>query len=101
MSKQFKVGRTIPFVIKEGGVQGDLMSQTEGLNNGIITPIIEIVRNNKFESGSPYIQNVIDYVTLGDCAGFVKVERVDLICSGTSSERNSIIQLLEGGVIIK
>lgn len=101
MSKQFKVGRTIPFVIKEGGVQGDLMTQTEGLNNGIITPIIEIVRNNKFETDSPYIQDVIDYVTLQDCSGFVKVERVDLVCSGTSSERNSIIQLLEGGVIIK
>ena len=100
-SKQFKVGRTIPFVIKESGVQGDLMSQTEGLNNGIITPIIEIVRNDKFESGSPYIQDVIDYVTLGDCTGFVKVERVDLICSATSSERNSIISILESGVIIK
>lgn len=101
MSKQFKIGRTIPFVIKEGGVQGDLLSQTEGLNNGIITPIIEVVRNNKFESDSPYIQDVIDYVTLGDCTGFVKVERVDLICSATYSERNSIISILESGVIIK
>lgn len=38
--------------------------------------------------------------TLSSCSGFTKVQDVHLICSGDDEDRNEIIALLKGGVII-
>lgn len=38
--------------------------------------------------------------TLSSCSGFTKVQDVHLVCSGDDEDRNEIIALLKGGVII-
>ena len=98
-SKNFNLGRSIPFNAKHDVVVNNL-SHTNGLYNEILTPYIEITRS-KVNSLNEF-DNMVDVESiLLNEKGFIIVNEIDLKTSATSNEKNSIIQLLKNGVYIK
>lgn len=95
-----KIGRDIPFISKYSNEAVNSISTKNGVNNGILSPFIEVIRNipntlNRFN-------NLVDVEnTLINEKGFITVNEIDLRTSATSNEKNNIIQLLKNGVYIK
>lgn len=70
-----------------------------GSDNGILNPYIEILRGDfkDFFFNVP----VKDELKISECSGYVEIEKIKLKTNATYSEKDSIINMLKSGVIIK
>ena len=99
-SSQVDIGVKVPYMANVYS-QPENTGVVAGGANGVITPYIEIIRNESILSNGFFTVPVVDESLIGDQSGFVKIENVDLSCSALSDEKAKIISTLTNGVIIK
>ena len=100
-SETSKIGRDIPFIRKYSNESINSITSKQGLNNGILKPFIEVVRNKPYEQDNIFKNEVITHGELKDFTGLVTVINIILNSSATQDEKNKIISLLINGVFIK
>ena len=61
-SETLKIGRDIPFIRRVGGDTINQLSTSGGVNNGVLTPFIELVRN-KIHNESSIFKNDVTHST--------------------------------------
>ena len=97
-SKSFIIGSQIPFMqIQTGGISNQIK---QVLDNGIITPYIEVVRNIPYNINTLFGRETVDYGKLENYRGFIKVSDIMLNISAKNDEKSEIISLLRNGVYI-
>lgn len=99
MSQQTKIGRNIPFVRKDGNSVVTFSNQN-GLNNGVYSPFIEVIRNKPYNVGNKFTTPVPVETTLSELTGFIRVDDIDLKSTATLEEQASIKSILRNGVVI-
>lgn len=100
-SETFKIGRDIPFIRKIGGDTINQLSTYSGINNGVLTPYIEVIRNQIYDKDSVFKNDITVYDIIDNVSGFVTVENIMLNTNATTSEKDDIINQLRNGVYIK
>lgn len=96
------MGITIPFSnIDTHPSNNDPRNVKLGGFNGVLTPHIEILRNDAVLENGFFTIPIIDESALINQIGFVKVDEIELMTSATMTERNKINSLLTSGVILK
>ena len=102
VTKNIDLNITVPFGANENNnVKGNLSNVELGGYNTVKTPYIEIVRNESVLPTGFFTVPVIDEKPLLNEKGFLKIEEIKLEINANDSERESIISLLNNGVIIK
>jgi len=100
-SENAKIGRDIPFIRKINGDSINSLSTKNGINNGIFSPFIEVIRNVPYQQNNEFKNEVTTHETLQNVKGYVTVSNMVLNSKATQNEKNSIINLLGNGVYIK
>lgn len=72
-----------------------------GADNGILKPFIEIVSNDAILENGFFTIPILDENALQGESGFIRVEEIDLKVSASKDEKQTIINLLNDGVIIQ
>lgn len=97
-SKSFTIGSQIPFMqMQTGGISNQIK---QVLDNGVITPYIEVVRNIPYNINTMFGRETVDYGKLENYRGFIKVSDIMLNISAKNDEKSEIISLLRNGVYI-
>lgn len=99
-SETSKIGRDIPFIRRYSNEAINSITSKNGLNNGLLKPFIEVIRNIPYEKDNLFKNEVITYGKIENFDGFIKVNNIILNSSATQQEKTSIINLLQGGVYI-
>lgn len=71
-----------------------------GGDNGVKTAYIEMLSNDAILENGFFTIPIIDETIINTCAGFIKVDEINLVSKATSNEKNMIVSLLSGGVIV-
>lgn len=71
-----------------------------GGDNGVKTAYIELLSNDAILENGFFTIPIIDETVINNCDGFIKVDEINLVSKATSNEKNMIVSLLSGGVII-
>lgn len=101
-TKSIKLNIDIPF-----GKPDDNPSQNSpfniemGIDNGVLIPYVEILRNDAVLSDGFFTVPVPDESLLVNQIGFVKVDEIDLKVTASKDEKEMILRALDNGVIIK
>ena len=91
----------IPFSNVEGVPSRNNPSNIDmGVDNGIKTAFIEVLRKNPVLPNGEFTSVVVDESAIGDQSGYVVVEDVKLKVSATARERDMIETALKGGVFL-
>ena len=91
----------IPFSNVEGVPSRNNPSNIDmGVDNGIKTAFIEVLRKNPVLPDGEFTTSVADESAIGDQTGYVVVEDVKLNVSATTRERDMIESALKGGVFL-
>ena len=91
----------IPFSNVEGVPSRNNPSNIDmGVDNGIKTAFIEVLRKNPVLPDGEFTTSVADESAIGDQTGYVVVEDVKLNVSATTRERDMIETALKGGVFL-
>lgn len=98
-SEPVKIGRNIPFIRNNNDVVNNISSKN-GVNNEILIPYIEVIRNIPYYD-DVFANEVITYGQLNNVKGYVTVNNIILNSKATQQEKNEIINLLRNGVYIK
>lgn len=89
----------IPFIQKQNNTVVNQISNVA--NYTVDTARIEVTRNKPYHAtGSIFGKPVIEFVTIGDLAGYAEFSNVELIGNATETEKKSIESLLKSGVFI-
>lgn len=99
-SNQVDIGVKVPYMANAYS-QPENTGVVAGGANGVLTPYVEIIRNESILSNGFFTAPIVDESLIGAQSGFVKIDNVDLICSALSDEKARIISALANGVIIK
>lgn len=99
-SNQVDIGVKVPYMANAYS-QPENTGVVAGGANGVLTPYVEIIRNESTLSNGFFTAPIVDESLIGAQSGFVKIDNVDLICSALSDEKTRIISALSNGVIIK
>ena len=95
------VGREIPFQTNNKmNVQGSI-TNVGGVDNGLLSAFIEVVRNNPIEQNSMFSDEVTEITTLQNMSGYVTVNNINLQTNATYDEQRQIKSILNSGVYIK
>lgn len=97
-SENVKIGRNIPFIRHNDVVNS--ISSKNGVNNEILSPYIEVIRNIPYYD-DVFANEVVTYGQLNNVKGYVTVNNIILNSSATQQEKNEIVNLLRNGVYIK
>lgn len=100
-SESIKIGRDIPFIRKIGGEKVNTLSTKSGVNNGVLNPFIEVIRNIQYQQNNVFKNEIITNESLKNVTGYVTVNNIILNSGATQNEKNNIVNLLRNGVIIK
>lgn len=101
-TKSIKLNIDIPF-----GKPDDNPSQNSprnielGIDNGVLIPYVEILRNDAVLADGFFTVPVPDESLLVNQVGFVKVDEIDLKVTASKDEKEMILRALDSGVIIK
>lgn len=95
------IGVNVPYIGSIGTPRAENISITLGGVNDVLTPFIEIIRNDSYNSDGVFNIPVKDESVLAGNTGFIKVNEIDLNVSATSNEKDAILNMLKTGVIIK
>ena len=91
----------IPFANVEGVPSRNNPSNIDmGVDNGIKTAFIEVLRKNPVLPDGEFTTSVVDESAIGAQTGYVVVEDVKLKVSATARERDMIESALKGGVFL-
>ena len=90
-SESVTIGRKIPFKNVDYPI-------INGINNKILTPFIEVVRNEPIQN--KFTNNIIESGLMNQFTGYVEVTNIDLKSESTLTEKRNIISLLRNGVFI-
>ena len=91
----------IPFSNVEGVPSRNNPSNIDmGVDNGIKTAFIEVLRKNPVLPNGEFTTSVVDESAIGAQTGYVVVEDVKLKVSATARERDMIESALKGGVFL-
>ena len=89
----------IPFIQKQNNTVVNQISNVA--NYTVDTARIEVTRNKPYHAtGSIFGKPVVEFVTIGDLAGYAEFSNVELIGNATETEKKSIESLLKSGVFI-
>lgn len=100
-SELIKIGKNVPFIRKTGGEVVGTFQTSNGLNNQVFTPFIEIIRNKPYDIDNPFNDNVNVLSKLRDEKGYVTVSNAIINSSASFEESSKIKNLLSRGVYIK
>lgn len=97
-SKTFNIAKKIPFIQEQNN---SIVSSLENIiDNGVKTAFVEVVRNIPYNVNSVFGNETIDFGTLENYIGYIKVSDIMLNISATNDEKNEIENLLKNGVFI-
>lgn len=97
-SKMFNIGSNIPFMQEQNN---SVVSNVKAvLDNGVKTAFIEVVRNIPYNINSVFGNETVDFGTLENYAGYIKVSDIILNIGATNDEKDEIENLLKNGVFI-
>lgn len=71
-----------------------------GGDNGVKTAYIEMLSNDAILENGFFTIPIIDETVINNCAGFIKVDEINLVSKATASEKNMIVTMLSRGVIV-
>lgn len=95
------IGVNVPYIGSIGTPRAENVSITLGGINDVLTPFIEIIRNDSYNADGVFNIPVKDESVLLGNTGFIKVNEIDLNVSATTNEKDAILNMLKTGVIIK
>lgn len=102
ISKTIDLDIDVPFSnVKARPPKNDSRDIKLGKDNGIRTPHIVIMRNEAVLPYGFFTIPITDEKPLQDETGFVKIDEIELSVNAPDNEKDSIISLLNNGVIIK
>lgn len=101
LTRKVDIGINIPMANSQTTQIIDNSNIRIGGDNGVRTPFIEIVRNESILKDGFFTIPVIDESDLSSASGYVRIEDVNLIGNTMLTEKESIINKLKSGVIIK
>lgn len=97
-TKSFTLGSKIPFMqIQNNTVVNDI---DVVLDNEVKTPFIEVIRSIPYNTQSIFGNETVDFGTLENYKGYLKVSDVLLNINATNDDKNEIENLLKNGVYI-
>lgn len=94
------LGVNIPYAKEFGNPLLSNADVSVGRNNRLTRPYIEIVRNNSIGVDGLFTIPIEDNGLI-EGAGFYTVNNINLVSCATNSEKQSIMEILRNGVIIK
>ena len=102
VTKNIDLNINIPFGdVQDKPSQNSVNNLELGGYNGVKTPFIEVMRNDSVLPFGFFTIPVSDEKTLQNERGFVKIDDIELRLNAPDNEKDSIISLLNNGVIIK
>jgi len=102
ISQQSTLGINIPYSLTKTDTANTENSNIAlGGDNRITKPYIEIIRNEALLVDGVFTIPVIDEDSIINHTGFIKVEEIELEINSTYSEKESVVNALRNGVIIK
>ena len=102
ITQNIDMGIVVPFAnVDSFPTKNDPRSIKLGVDNGVKTAFIEILRNESILENGFFTIPVVDETTLSTYNGFAQVEQINLKSKATSFEKDLIISQLRDGVIIK
>lgn len=97
-SKTFNIGVKIPFIQEQTNTVVNSLQNI--IDNGVKNAFIEVVRNIPYNVNSVFGNETVDFGTLENYQGYIKVSDILLNISATNDEKNEIENLLKSGVYI-
>ncbi len=97
-SRTFTIGAKIPFMQTQNNTSVGTIDNV--LDNNIFTPFIEVVRNIPYNVDTIFGQETVDFGTLENYKGYLKVSDVELNINAPNEEKSEIEMLLKSGVFI-
>ena len=98
--KIVSLGINIPYAQFTGGDVTNSNIEVGG-DNRIKIPFIEIVRSDAPLKDGLFSAVIVDEKILNTQTGFITVDNIDLVSKAIKSEKDELISILNGGVIIK
>ena len=98
--KIVSLGINIPYAQFTGGDVTNSNIEVGG-DNRIKVPFIEIVRSDAPLKDGLFSAVIVDEKILNTQTGFITVDNIDLVSKAIKSEKDELISILNGGVIIK
>ena len=101
-TKEINLGLEIPYASRKES-ENITVNQQIGLgnNNGILTPFVEVMRNDAVLENGFFTIPVPDESLLINQSGFIKIEEINLNCKASKDEKEMILNAINQGVIIK
>lgn len=101
-TKSIKLNINIPFGKPDDNPSGSSPSNIDfGIDNGVLRPYIEILRNDVVLENGFFTIPVPDETLLVEQSGFVKIDEIDLRVKASREEKDMILTAINQGVIIK
>lgn len=101
-TKSIKLNIDIPFGKPDDNPSDNSPRNIDfGIDNGVLIPYVEILRNDAVLSDGFFTVPVPDESLLSNQVGFVEVDEVDLKVTASKDEKEMILRVLNSGVIIK
>lgn len=101
ITRQVDIGVNIPYAVEQGIATLYNSNVDVGGDNGVTIPFIEILKNEAILPYGFFTIPIIDEDVLSLQNGFIRVEEIELEIDGSYSEKQRVINALQGGVIIK
>lgn len=100
-SKEVDLGIDVPYANSTFSDKVNNSNVDMGGNNRIKKPFIELVKSDAVLSNGFFTIPITDEQLLSTQTGYIQVENIDLVSKAIKSEKDELISILNGGVIIK
>ena len=88
----------IPFM--QNQTDSVVNSLSKVYTNLIPCAFMEVTRNIPYDSVNIYGKECVDFDMIGNKTGYLKCDNVSLVTSATKNEKDEIMSLLKGGVLL-
>ena len=101
-TKSIKLNINIPFGKPDDNPSDNAPRNIDfGIDNGVLRPYIEILRNDAILENGFFTIPVPDETLLIEQSGFIKIDEIDLKVKASKDEKEMILTAINQGVIIK
>lgn len=101
-TKSIKLNINIPFGKPDDNPSDNSPRNIDfGIDNGVLRPYIEILRNDAILENGFFTIPVPDETLLIEQSGFIKIDEIDLKVKASKDEKEMILTAINQGVIIK
>ena len=101
-TKSIKLNINIPFGKPDDNPSDNSPRNIDfGIDNGVLRPYIEILRNDAILENGFFTVPVPDETLLSEQNGFIKIDEIDLQVTASKDEKEMILNAINQGVIIK